>query len=232
MNFIDAKKHLQNTFDNNHFTQHVKEGRIHTTQVLIEKCTNNTEISISFPGYKASVKENKTVYDYRVDIKKNGVQTALSHANIITDIYNKIVNGGIPITLFYKALIEMAKNGTLDILEIEQKLAYKPYKPSGVLIERVRNAHRKKQYNETGNSFDLTLEELFLSIKWIALQEDINYPMPRFEGRKMPFARYVETIFITQNNTHSLEEVIERTLSHKRPSPWKEIDYSFLKTIS
>ena len=232
MNFINSKKHLQNIFDKNHFTQNVKQERRHTTQILIEKCSNNSEISISFPGYKSSVNESRTVYDYRVDIKKDGIQTALSHANIITDIYNKIVNGDISISFFYKELIEIAKNGTLNIPEIEQKLTYKSCKPSAFLIKRVKKAHGKKKYNETGNSFDLTLEELFLSIKWIVLQEDINYPMPRFEGRKMSFARYVEAIFVTQNNAHNLEEVIERALSHSKPLPWKEIDYSFLNQIS
>jgi len=38
-------------------------------------------------------------------------------------------------------------------------------------------------------------EQLITSIKWIVLQEDINYPIPKYEGRKMPFARYLEAYF-------------------------------------
>ena len=110
-----------------------------------------------------------------------------------------------------------------------KKIKFKITKTNHLLI-RVKNAHGDKKYNPVGNSFDLTLEELFCSIKWIVLQEDINYPIP-FEGRRMPLARYLETIFITQNNSHTLEDVIKRALFHSRPTQWTDMDYLFRDQI-
>lgn len=233
MDFIQAENRLMKIFDGNDFINDVKLGKNHTTETVLEKCRNGTIISISFPGYKAYYTNYKTVYDYRVDITKNGVKTSLSHANIITDIYNKIINGKMcPISL-KNTLIEAAQqNNNFLITEIEKKLIYTPVNPPFKLKNAIKIAHGSKQYNEVGNSFDLTMEEFFLSLKWIILQEDINYPIrKRYEGRKMPFARYLETIFITQNNAHSIEEVIRRTLTHSRSSRWSDMDYSFSDLI-
>ncbi|MDM8555910.1 hypothetical protein QUF75_14350 [Desulfococcaceae bacterium HSG7] len=167
-----------------------------------------------------------------MDITKSGVTTALSHANIITDIFNKIQNGEMSANNLKAVLIEVAQEGNIDLDKIKANLAYNPIAPPQTLISRVRTAHGKKNYNHVGNSSDLTIEELLASIKWIVLQEDINYPIRNhYEGRKMPFARYLETVFITQNNSHSLEEVISRALTHSRPAQWAETDYSFRNLI-
>ena len=219
-------------FNKNGFTKNVHNKNTHASQVIIETCSNGSEISVSFPGYKAKITRNKKVYDYRVDIKKNGLKTALSHTNIITDIYNKIVNCNMSSRALSNVLIEVSQEGNMNLQSISQSLPYNPTPPDQNLLTRVSNAHSGKTYNPDGNSFDLTLEELLLSIKWIVLQEDINYPISNgFEGRKMPFARYLETILVTQNSSHTLEEVIQRALSHSRPTQWNEMDYSFRKLI-
>jgi len=233
MNFQQSENYLLNIFQKNNFTANVQKENTHASQVILETCSNGTQIIISFPGYKASVSRNKIVYDYRVDITRNGSTTALSHANIITDIFNKIQNGGMSAKNLRHVLIKVAQQGAVDLAKAIAILPYKPVAAPQSLISKVQKAHGNKAYNTYGNFFDLKIEELLGCIKWIVLQEDINYPIARnFEGRKMPFARYMETIFVTQNSSHSLEAVIQRALAHSRPKPWQEMDYSFRNLIS
>ena len=100
------------------------------------------------------------------------------------------------------------------------------------MIAIVNKAHGPKKLNIIGSSFDLTIEELFTSIKWIVLQEDINYPISSgFEGRKMPYSRYIEAVYTTESNGRTIENVIQRALAHFRPTQWKDMDYSFRKNI-
>lgn len=89
-----------------------------------------------------------------------------------------------------------------------------------------------KEFDDRGNQLELTLEEIFTSIKWIALQEDINYPISKgFEGRKMPLARYVETIWSTEKKG-LLTQIIARAMNKNvRPKPFNGYDYSFLNEI-
>jgi hypothetical protein len=72
-----------------------------------------------------------------------------------------------------------------------------------------------------------------LLIKWIALQEDINYP-PRhgYQGRRMTFARYHEAVLCAEGHTeHHITEVVRRALEHRRQQEWADMDYSFLSEI-
>lgn len=228
MNFQLASKFLIKSFRQHNFAENVRNNKRHVSQIVVEICTNDTEILVSFPGYKAAVTSEKIVYDYRVDIRKGTFVTSLSHANIITDIYNKIVYGGMEGLKLRKALIYFFKEGGMSLADWETSLYYTSRNPEKDLLERVKTAHAQKQFNLAGNTFDLSLEELFCSLKWIVLQEDINYPMARgYEGRKMPLARYLETIFVTANHKYSLEDVIRRALMHKRPLLWPELKYPF-----
>jgi hypothetical protein len=43
--------------------------------------------------------------------------------------------------------------------------------------------------------------------------------------------RYIESAFVAQNNQYTLEDVINRTLSHSRPKKWNEINYKFALKI-
>lgn len=228
MNFQQARKFLLKSFRQHNFAENVRNNKRHVSQIVVEKCSNGTEIFVSFPGYKATVTSVNIIFDYRVDIRKDTFATSLSHANIITDIYNKIVVGGMDGSKLRKALIYFFKEGEMDLADWETSLSYTSRNPEKVLLERVKTAHATKQFNLAGNTFDLSLEELFCSLKWIVLQEDINYPMSSgFEGRKMPLARYLETIFVIEYHKYSLEDVIRRALMHKRPLLWPELKYPF-----
>lgn len=253
MNFKAAEKFLLTLFNSHNYVADLQAKRTHTTRKVVERCQNGTEIIISFPGYKAMTKQGKVIYDYRVDIKKEAICTALSHTNIIVDIYNKIAVGNMDAKKLSTVLIEVAKEGLLNLSNYQDRLCYQSSLPSEPLKDRAQQAHGSKFYNRLGNAFDLTIEELFVAIKWIVLQEDVNYPIARgFEGRKMPFARYIESAYVAYNAAnclpnnlgvsdinqgtttanHTLEEVISRALTHSRPKPWPEINYNGINRIS
>lgn len=106
MKFIEARESLFQIFQENSFRENVVAKNSHCSESTLATCSNGTEISVCYPGYKSKLKGNKIVYDFRVDIKKDGIKTALSHANIITDIYNKIVIGGMNADNLRNRLIE------------------------------------------------------------------------------------------------------------------------------
>ncbi|MEZ4962815.1 MAG: hypothetical protein R2830_23520 [Saprospiraceae bacterium] len=234
MNFQQGRLYLEDLFRENNFIQYVEKHEKHAVQKVVETCKNGSHISISFPGYKAKISGGKIVYDFRVDIAKSGVHTALSHSNIIVDIYNKTACGKMDEKQLMRALLEFAEHGNIDADKLKKTLVYAPIAPNSDILKKAEQAHLelKKKYNRPGNNFDLTVEELFKSLKWIVLQEDINYPISlNYEGRRMPFARYIEAVYSAKKDGHDLGEVIKRALSHTRPKPWPEIDYSFLAKI-
>lgn len=228
MDYSASLSHLKDLFLRHDFKGHQTNNRRHAVVAEVDKCQNGSVISISFPGYKADA--NKP--DYRVDITKDGVTTALSHANIIVDIVNKCTAGGMDVQRLKQALQSQAADCALDYVALAQSLPYTPVMPSATLLAEARAAHGGKNYNEQGNKWDLTIEELFKSIKWIVIQEDINYPISKgFLGRKMPYGRYLEAIHVLEGKGYSLQEVIQRALSHSRPQKWNDMDYTFEKNI-
>jgi len=219
MNFNEVNEYLQNLFSEIDFFKVAKQPNgLHSYKKTTELCGDGAYISVSYPGYKA---KNGKTRDYRVNIHRGDFSTSLSHVNIVVDIYNKIQNG-MDVQEFIKALIEFIKDGDINVIN---NLHYDACNsPSDDLIAYVVKAHpvnKIEGYNRKGNLFDWTLDELFISIKWIAVQEDINYPNGM--GRKMSFLRYIEAIFVSVDTTHTLGEVINRTLAHNIPDQWKEI---------
>ncbi|KAA5532472.1 hypothetical protein F0919_16935 [Taibaiella lutea] len=55
-------------------------------------------------------------------------------------------------------------------------------------------------------------------IYWITLQEEINYPQPRYAGRRLPYQRYYEAI-LARLGKCSLDDVIQRTNNHGKRKP-------------
>lgn len=56
-------------------------------------------------------------------------------------------------------------------------------------------------------------------IFWVTLQEDINYPRPRFKGIKLPLSRFFEASLIHNGNFYNLKEIHNRTNNHGGPPP-------------
>jgi hypothetical protein len=201
-----------------------KEQKAHQ----VHRCASGAELTVHFPGYKAQL--NPFRPDYRVDITMPGQEKGipLSHANLIVDLYNKVVNGKMNADALQKALLDQLCDCGTNYDALASLLPYTPIAPPEALLDRAQAAHKAigKSYSRAGNASDLTLEELFSSIKWISIQEDFNYPMPKYQGRKMPYTRYLEALHVAKNQSsaHTLEEVIQRALSHSRPFPWREMN--------
>lgn len=227
MVFERCRTFLLEQFAMKGFEENVRNGLTHESQLLVEYLPNGTRISVSFPGYKARITEDDVYFDYRVDICKNRLVTSLSHTNIIADIYHKVTTGNMDAEALENCLLAFSTTGKIDPQIAEKLNGYICQNPDKGLLDRIKTAHGSKHYNKAGNMFELTLRELFLSLKWIILQEDINYPMEKgFEGRKMAVNRYLEAIYAAKNSDRSIEEVIERALMHGRPKPWPELDYT------
>lgn len=221
MNYTESRTYLLNQFNNNNFDGLFYNKR--TNQASIAVANNfNLNLTIAFPGYKTQYKHGHLVYDYRVDLNK----IPISHTNIVTDIYNKAIQAPQLVNDLYKFLIDLSFNAlNIDLNKYQQLLNHNFQAPSTELLTLVKKAHGTKQYNINGNAWSYSLKELSTIIPYIVLQEDINYPMPRFNGRRMSFYRYVEAIFCSLNNNYyTLQQVIVRTLSHTRPALWNEFN--------
>lgn len=228
MNYQASLDHLNGLFLKHDFKNHQANSRKHAVTTEVDRCQNGSVISICFPGYKATSEKP----DYRVDIAKDGITTSLSHANIIVDIFNKCTAGGMSVQNIKKALQDQAANCALDYGVLTQTLSYTSVIPSEKLLADAQVAHGSKTFDKRGNNWDLTIEELFKCIKWIVIQEDINYPISKgFLGRKMPYGRYLEAIHVLEGKGYSLQDVIQRALSHLRPQKWPDMDYSFENTV-
>ena len=186
MEFEKAKTTITKCFDDNNFEELLKRKSKITKE--IDTCGGGSTISIRFPGYKTGYRHGKLIRDYRVDTTKGDRTFALSHVNIVVDIYNKIVNGGADPQLLTDLIIYGFEEQHTDIIGYADALRYNPVNPPPELRAHLHDIHARipvpagkppKKYNEPGNLEDLTAGELFVSIKYIAGQEDINYPIRR-----------------------------------------------------
>ncbi|PHC09926.1 hypothetical protein COE99_09460 [Bacillus toyonensis] len=80
------------------------------------------------------------------------------------------------------------------------------------------NANSNFNININVKNHQLNLDEFKQLVYWIVLQEDINFPRPRYMGVRMPLIRYIEgAISALHPNLLSLDDVIRRTNNHGRP---------------
>lgn len=61
-------------------------------------------------------------------------------------------------------------------------------------------------------------ESLKIKIYSIALQEEINYPQPKYQGIKMPFQRFYEALLV-KDKLLTVKELYDRTNNHGKPAP-------------
>lgn len=188
-----------------------------------KKVCKTPEVLLYYPGYKTTA--NKV--DYRVDVKIGDNYVALSHVDIIIDIYNKI-SQGVEAGLMRDIIMDLGINNNIDAT-IVTTFPDNLVAPSKALLNSVRSTLESlgKRFNSTANLVDIPIETLLESIRWIALQEDINYPISSgYQGRKMCFSRYLETIYVSsrgQTDEHNLQKVISRALSHSRIRNWPNL---------
>lgn len=196
------------------------------------RCNLDDKVKIVYPGYKTKIENNIVKsYDYRVEYGN----LAVSHVNIVVDLFNKSIQAPWLRELLEEFIIEIAVEGKIiNRGKYRNIYSFEYQKPNIDLINKIDYIHKKngKKYLIEGNrEKSYSIKELECIIPLIVLQEDINYPMPRYEGRRMSFYRYVEAIWCDEVN-RSIDEVIIRTLSHDRPMLWNEIDYDNIKKLS
>jgi hypothetical protein len=210
-----------------------KEGaETHTNEFIIDE---DRELVITYPGYKTTKRGKKIIYDYKVNYQGH----AISHPSIIIDLYSKAIQYPHTANRLKEFLIKLSKAGDNINLEEFEDLANLEYSgPSEEILDIANDTFRelKKSYLITGNRpWNFSFEDLAFLISWISLQEDINYPMTikSFQGRMMPFYRYIEAIYsvVNKKDKYSLKKVIKRSLKHSKPNLWEPIDYSEISNL-
>lgn len=73
-------------------------------------------------------------------------------------------------------------------------------------------------YKNGLNSTNKTNDYLKDLIFWVSLQEEINYPQPRFKGRRLAFCRYYEAI-LAKKGILTLNNLKSRCNNHGRDVP-------------
>jgi len=126
-------------------------------------------------------------------------------------------------------LTEGFKEGGLDLSDYPLTHEYSPSSPpSEELLNIAQDNHNQGSFNPTGNKWDMNFEELTRTIKWISVQEDLNYPPEKGnQGRLMCLKRYIEAIECINSDNYSLGEVIDRATIKNEPPPddWDDIEY-------
>lgn len=225
------KNYLLNNFNhNNKFLNALNNGEKNIHSFRVEN-NYGLDLVCNFPGYKSERRGNKIIYDYRIDY--NGI--AISHVNIIVDIYNKVQQHPEIADLFIQFLNNLARYGDQYNRELFLQLHnYRFNAPTQEILNYVTQIHNNlnKYYQKIGNSWNYSIDELAHMIMWIVIQEDINYPMPRFLGRRMSFYRYLEAIYVGHNEVYSLKDVITAALSHNLiKDRWNQVDYSHIRSL-
>lgn len=193
------------------------------------------DLKIWFPGLKTARRANGAlVYDYRVDLK----ETAISHVNVVVDLYNKTRQRPDMIRTLYSFLRDLFRVPLSGLGRIDEIDGFDVAPISSEELQSIDSLHRKlgKNYNRHGNmNWNYSANELRYVISYIVLQEDINYPPPKYEGRRMPFYRYIEAIMMnepTVDTPYTLDKVIARTLSHNRPRLYDELEDIYFRELS
>ncbi len=134
--------------------------------------------------------------DYCVFLVAENVEQPVAHVEIMRDLYEKTTTQNYE---YMKKYIENVAKYGKDI-QIPDCLC-----------------------NQLTDGF--TFEELTALMFYIAIQEDINYPMPRYLGRTMCYFRYLEAIYCKVYGMHSLEEAIKKaTKKGGPPAPnWNDV---------
>lgn len=71
------------------------------------------------------------------------------------------------------------------------------------------------------------IKKLTTLIFWMTLQDEINYPQPHYQGRRMPFSRYFEAIYCAafEDCTYTLSDVMRRCNNRGMvPAPYQTKD--------
>lgn len=197
MPYTNLKNNLIANFKENNFESLFNSKKYYAKTLTIPN-DYNLNISLSFPGKLSKQTKYGIKYDYRFQF--NG--QAITHEDIVRDLNNSIrVNPDI-FNELYTLLINLCSEPFIEISDYPDLQNY---------------------YNDYTPKFKL--EELVTIIPYLVVQEDINFPMPCFDGRRMSFYRYIEALLCTlPNSSMNIEQIVLRTnfKGGSRPAPMKE----------
>jgi len=180
---------------------------------------HNSSIHITYPGYRAREKPGQI--DFRVDLRRGEVTRTFSHLNIIVDIINKCQRG-IDIDVFRDFLsFIFVQSDDENITSFKRSLNWKRECASEQLLNEVSAIYERSKRNPfdaTPNQWDLEIDELAYMIKWIAIQEDINYPIEKnLLGRRMCYIVYCDAIsYFEGKHVTTLNYVVGSALIHRK----------------
>jgi hypothetical protein len=181
----------------------------------VHRFSDSASISIQVPGYKHKAGK----LDFAVHLVRSN---PLSHVNIIVDLYWKVAYRKISPSKLLRWLENIIQNGSISTFDGN----YKPIAIDHAYLVRVSVASAGKSYDPLLNARELTFDELAHKIKWIAIQEEINYPRPKFDGRGRPLIVYSEAIAsCALNPVITLERSIERANEHSRLTKIAGVEY-------
>lgn len=172
------------------FNQNIKH-----MQGLSKNASDQTKYSNSFSPSPSELPDLKLLYPGKLtkgDYRLELDGHALSHTDIVKAVHDCTIAGnGAQIT---NILANVYVNGL--------------------------NANTNYHFSITVANTKLSISKFKELVYWLVLQEDINYPRPRYMGVKMPIIRYIEgAIAAEQPTLLSLQDVYTRTNNHGGPPP-------------
>ncbi|MBQ3544228.1 MAG: hypothetical protein IJA34_04490 [Lachnospiraceae bacterium] len=140
-------------------------------------------------------KTTRNKCDYCVYLVDEDGEHPISHVEIMYDLYGKTT--------------------------VQNYQHMKKYIEDVATIGRHVNIHTSLfQAFEHGFSFEKLTDLMF----YIAIQEDINYPGARFQGRKMCFYRYLEAVYCKVHTNHQIEDAVDKAIAHGYiPRNWNDV---------
>lgn len=164
-------------------------------QGLSKNAHNQTKYSNSFSPSPSQLPDLKLLYPGKLnkgDYRLELDGHALSHTDIVKAVHDCAIAGnGEQIT---NILADVYVNGL--------------------------NANTNYDFSITVANTELSIIEFKELVYWLVLQEDINYPRPRYMGVKMPIIRYIEGAIAAEHPTLlPLQDVYTRTNNHGGPPP-------------
>ena len=140
-------------------------------------------------------KTTRAKCDYCVYLVDEDGEHPISHVEIMTDLYNKTTMQNYKNMKQY--IEDVATIGRDINIDVSLLSAF-----------------------EYGFSCEVLTDLMF----YIAIQEDINYPGERFQGRKMCFYRYLEAIYCKVHTNHQIEEAIDKAVAYGYiPRNWNDV---------
>jgi len=221
-------EHLESHFKSVGYDNHVQKKELYARRERIYSCSCGSNIWILYPGYKAIQNPTSHKYDFRVDLEIENKHVTCSHLNLIVDLFNK----GSQRQYSQDQLLELVHSAAFSrptIFRSQSGTAPSPNIRNQVALA-CRNLSRV--YSEEANKYDLSPEQFCEVAVWIFVQEEMNYPSPKFRGRSLALERYIEAIHVLDCKVHSLEEVIERALMERGVPPrWNDVDYTIADEV-